>query len=971
MVLVALFSLLLGTYLSRQLLRLRDASNRIAQEGPGVRIPQRGNDEIGQAIRAFNLMSSRLAITYADLNDALGAAQRLAERIRSSEAQKAALLDAALDAIVTIDIDGRVVDFNASAEQIFGHSREEARGQRLEQLMIPERYRAAHRRGMERFRAEGVGPALGQRLEMSAMHKAGREFPIEIAITEIEADETVYFTAFMRDISERRRTEEELRLAAQAFEAQEAICVTDAESRILRVNRAFTAITGYAAHEAVGQTPRLLKSGRQSRRFYQEMWERLLRDGHWEGEIENRRKDGEIFPEWLSISAVRDQHGKTTNYVAHFIDISERKRSEAALIEARARAEQASEAKSRFLATMSHEIRTPLNAILNMNELLLDSGLDPEQAAHARVAGEAGRALLSVVDSILDFSKIEAGRMETRPEPCALEPLLEGVLGLFAARAFAKGVELVLTLDPQLPQQLDLDPGQLRQILLNLLGNALKFTEHGAIELRAEVLGGGPDQRLLIEVVDTGIGIARERLPELFNEFVQVDDSRQRRYGGTGLGLAICRGLARIMGGEIGCASEPGAGSHFWVRLPLCPRLPADDRRQRLAQLAAGWRVRVWGASAPLAAGLVRQLRLLGVEAAVEVDGEASWLEAAVAVPARLQLLPASGHEAPAHEIPLYRDPVDATAAGAAPGAATLPLMPRALCRLLATALGAPEAFADETLSSAPGAAVIASSPTSAAAPILLVEDSEANRQVALAILVRAGYRVDTATDGHQALAALRARSYALVLMDVSMPGMDGLEATRAIRALPNERARVPIVAMTAGAFSEDRERCLDAGMDDYLSKPVVRAELFAALARWLGDGRIRPAPEAADSVVLDATVLDELAEDVGEAFLTSMLQTFQVETRRRVARIEQAWEAGEIAQLEHEAHTLKGASGTFGARVLQALALDCEQAARAQDHDRLAPLIARLRECAEQALGALAQRLAGDEDGRRDPARD
>ncbi|MBO8086109.1 MAG: PAS domain S-box protein [Marichromatium sp.] len=974
MALVALFSLLLGTYLSRQLLRLRDASNRIAREGPGVRIPQHGNDEIGEAIRAFNLMSARLADSYADLNEALAAARQLAERIRRSEAQKSALLDAALDAIVTIDLDGRVVDFNASAEQIFGYLREDVGGQLLEQLIVPERYRAAHRRGMARFRAEGKGRVVGQRLEMEALHRDGHEFPIEIAITEVEADETVYFTAFIRDISARRRAEEELRLAAQAFEAQEAIFITDAESRILRVNRAFTAITGYAPHEAIGETPRLLKSGRQSQRFYREMWARLQRDGHWEGEIENRRRNGEIFPEWLSITTVRDPDGRVTNYVANFIDISERKRTEAALIEERARAEQASEAKSRFLATMSHEIRTPLNAILNMNELLLESGLDPEQAAHARVAGEAGHSLLSVVDSILDFSKIEAGRMETRPEPCALEPLLEGVLGLFAARAFAKGVELLLTLDPQLPVRGELDPGQLRQILLNLLGNALKFTEHGAIELCAGVVGEGAEQRLSIEVRDTGIGIARERLSELFNEFVQVDDSRRRRFGGTGLGLAICRGLARIMGGEIGCASEPGVGSRFWVRLPLRARAPADDRRARLARRAAGWRVQVWAASAPLAEGLARQLRLLGLETVIV--GEERWFAEAAAVPARLWLVAPPGAGRAAREIPIHRDRTSAPTSEAA----TLPLMPRALCWQLGMALGAPELFPAPD-SPRPEPAAPTSTATAATGPILLVEDSEANRLVALAILERAGYRVETAADGHQALAALRARPYALVLMDVSMPGMDGLEATRAIRALPGERARVPIVAMTANAFSEDRERCLAAGMDDYLSKPVVRAELFAALARWLGGARPEDAPVGASAGeraapaqavgVLDLGVIDELAEEMGEDFLVGMLQTFEIETRRRVACIEQAWEAGEIAQLEHEAHTLKGASGTFGARALQALAFDCEQAARAADRDRLAPLIARLRGCAEQALEALVQCFAKGGDGPRGPARD
>lgn len=581
LVLVALFSLLLGTYLTRQLARLKEASDRIAQEGPGFRIPEYGKDEVAQAVVAFNKMSSRLAQSQA----------------------------------------------------------------------------------------------------------------------------------------ERQQAEAELQLAAQAFETREAIFITDADARILRVNRAFSAITGYEEAEVIGKTPRLLKSGRQGADFYRDMWQRLLSEGHWEGEIENRRKDGEIFPEWLSITAVRDSEGRVTHYVSHFLDISEQKRNEEALREARARAEQASEAKSRFLATMSHEIRTPLNAIINMNELLLESALDGEQRQYAETASEAGRNLLAIVNSVLDFSKIEAGRLEVRLQPSGPKEIASSVVRLLAPQALAKGIDLDMVVEPGVPRLLETDPGLLRQILLNLVGNAVKFTERGRVRLRLLVDPHGATPSIHFEIIDTGIGIPLDRQTELFSDFTQVDSSRTRRYGGAGLGLAISRSLARSLGGDIEFESTPGQGSRFWLRLPV--RTVAEPK-------------------------------------------EASE--------------PAALHDPRSPEPP---------AADRAP-------------------------------------------------PILLVDDSEPNRLVATAILSKAGYRVDAAETGVTAVAAVREKHYGLVLMDVAMPDMDGLEATRAIRAMPGERGRVPVVAMTAGAFNEDRERCLRAGMDDYLSKPLARAELLRTVDRWL-----------------------------------------------------------------------------------------------------------------------------------------
>jgi len=709
LLLVALFSFVLGTYLTRQLQELRHASDTIGREGPGFRIPVKGKDEVAQAILSFNAMSSRLA----------------------------------------------------------------------------------------------------------------------------ESD------------AEQRRAEEELRLAAHAFEAQEAIFITDADARILRVNRAFKEITGYAQEDAVGKTPSILKSHRQDAEFYRRMWGQLVDAGKWEGEIINRRKNGELFPEWLSITAVRDASGQTSNYVAHFIDISNQKRNEAALEEARERAEQASEAKSRFLATMSHEIRTPLNAIINMNELLLETDLGSDQHSYAMTAGEAGQNLLSIVNSILDFSKIEAGRMESHPVLCEPEEIIGSVVRLIAPRGYAKGIEFALFVDPKAPSRFKTDPGLLRQILLNLVGNALKFTETGGVRVRfvmEEETNGGAWVRF--DVIDTGIGISEEMQADLFTEFTQVDGSHTRRFGGTGLGLAISRALARILGGDVGCESKPGQGSRFWLRLPALDRESASSENAELVRVLGPWRILARSVNPILAEEITFQLKALGLNA--RAVNELPGMQASLADPdcaGEIVLMEdvaaAPGDQAQAPEkrrlIRLVRvlprlsdDEGELDFFAVEP----VPLAPRRLYRLLREATGEPA----RTTEPVETRRVQVTAPTDAAAkvPILLVEDSEPNRLVATAILSNAGYTVETAGNGLQAVSAMEQRHYGLVLMDISMPEMDGFEATRAIRALRGGRGRVPIIAMTAGAFTEDRQRCLDAGMDAYLSKPIVRAELLATVEQWL-----------------------------------------------------------------------------------------------------------------------------------------
>ena len=856
--LVALFSLLLGTYLTRQLRQLRRAAHRIVEEGPGFQLPVTGRDDLTQTLLAFNDMSARLA--------------------------------------------------QAMAEQ-------------------------------DRVLAE-----------------------------------------LRHQIAQRELVEVELRLTAQAFETQEAIFITNAQGRILRVNRAFTEITGYTAAEALGQTPALLKSGRQDETFYRRLWAQLLDTGHWQGEIENRRKSGDIYPEWLSVSAVRDPEGRITHFVAHFIDITERKRTELALEEARHRAELASQAKSRFLATMSHEIRTPLNAIINSNDLLQETALNPEQAGYVAMAGEAGRSLLSIINSVLDFSKIEAGRVELHPERCDPAEIAALVARMLLSRATTKGIELEILVDACLGPGFTTDPGLLRQILLNLVANAIKFTERGTVRIqilyeeprldgmgaagtnpepgRSRVVDAGtgiartrggtaragcgrdraerepgkpPAGGLRFEVIDTGIGIPAEKMDQLFKEFSQLDSSDRRRFGGTGLGLAISRSLARILGGEIGCDSQPGEGSRFWLRLPagemeVLPAFPA-------AEQADG-------------AGLRR-----------------ISLQEPLSLPAR-HSPPASSATPDEHARPegavggnvaaVFPEQSGPTVALGSPGAGATQV------------IGASAESGSNEATGTPEATGALGTPGSCFPPILVVDDSEANRLVATTILAKAGYRTEMASNGREALAAVRHRSHGLVLMDVAMPEMDGIEATQAIRALPGERGRLPIIATTAAAFVEDRQRCIEAGMNDYLSKPLVRASLLGMIARWLPP-RGGPATDNAKATIgagqtlLDETCLLKLEQDVGPELLTTLVASFAAELERRLGQVKVARTCGDLSTLAREAHAIKGSAATFGAPALSAQALTLERAAKAGDADLAWGIMPDLLAMAEETLDLLYRRF-GDQ---------
>ncbi|HXU09054.1 MAG TPA: PAS domain S-box protein, partial [Blastocatellia bacterium] len=883
--------------------------------------------------------------------------KRVEKTLRESELRYKTLFDAASDSIMILDTEGdrvgRIIAANRAAAEMTGYTTEELLSLSIADLRTPMQASRVQQDIERVLSGEKVT------IELLRRRKDGITMPVEINQSVLPLGDKHYVLDFARDLTQRKQIEKEVAMLAQAIRTiHEAVVVTDADANIIFLNDAAVKMFGYEPGEAIGQNVTLFRAGHDS--AFVSAILGGAKSENWEGETLSRRKNGTDFPMYLSASEIRDDSGKFIAFIGVCQDITEQKRSIEELRRAKEAAEAASQAKSEFLANMSHEIRTPMNGIVGMTELALDTELSGEQREYLKLVKLSSDSLLRVINDILDFSKIEAGKLELDHEEFSLQDNVDEVMKALGVRADQKGLELAYYLRAGVPDFIVGDVGRLRQILVNLVGNAIKFTEVGEVIVRVEIESQTDDQVVLHFCVrDTGIGVPIEKQAIIFESFTQADGSTTRKYGGTGLGLAISAQLVRAMNGRMWIQSPSKCGSsnsqcdfekgqsvvempdlecslcgvgsmfHFTAvfDLPMTatvrtspvelstlraqPVLVVDDnatnRRILEVQLATWEMTPITVATAAEALDAIRRaaggdtpFKLVLTDLHMpDVDG-AQLAELIRRAPEAADLKIIMMSSAVRENYNNQELGVDAYL--------TKPVKASDLVAVIRSVLG--KAVVSQNVSNRPHAI---SSPHPAR--VLVAEDSAVNQELMKRLLIKWGHSVVIAGNGKIALSLLDAERFDVVLMDIQMPEINGFEATQAIRS--KERgtdAHVPIIALTAHALKGDRERCIDAGMDDYVSKPIQADKLFAAIEDAIARAGMSNSNGHATARVLDADAL-MLNLDGDIALLQALAEIFTTSAPTKLSELEDAISRHDAEAIMRGAHTIKGSVATFQAR--------------------------------------------------------
>ncbi|TXI99875.1 MAG: response regulator [Aquabacterium sp.] len=941
------------------------------------------HSEIGDLSRALS--------RYRDAMEELDSQRR---QFSEAEVWYRQIIEFAPDGMLVVDDTGQILIANPKAHEQFGYAAGAMIGLCVDDL-VPDDIRSRHAQMRASFmnssRKRAMGSISG---DFRARSRQGREFPVDLGLTQLPLIEGHSPSACVtiRDISERKRLDQQI---ADQLTFQRVLLdtlpypvfVKDADMRYIDFNQAFLDAFGIQREDLLGRTVmQFLQLPSEDLPGYLAANEKVVREGGSHvAEIRIPLVDGKLHPIIYCLSSYKGGDGRVAGVVGTLIDISAQKQAELDQAHAKELAEEATRLKSDFLANMSHEIRTPMNVIMGMAHLALDSGLQGRQRNYVEKIQTAAQGLLGIINDILDFSKIEAERMHFEQADFFLEDVLGALVDQATLKAQEKGLELLFDIDTRMPTALVGDPLRLGQILNNLLGNALKFTERGEVTLsiRLEQEREGKVW-FYFEVRDTGIGMSAEQMSRLFQAFTQADSSTSRKYGGTGLGLTICQRLVQLMGGEIGVDSEQGVGSTFYFRVPFGLQLEQRQLSITTDDLL-GMPILVVDDNASAREIFTSMLTSLKfhVECASSAEQAISRLEKAhlAGRPFKLVLMDwmmpgIDGVEALRRiredqqiaQTPLFimvtaysRDELSERLGDLkVQDVLVKPVTPSTLLDSILNAFGR-EALARPRRLEVEQEVGQAQQKLSGTC-LLLVEDNLINQEMTVEILGRAGIRVDVANNGAEALAMVVQRPYDAVLMDCQMPVMDGFEATQRIRQIPGME-QLPILAMTANAMAEDKQRCLDAGMNEHIAKPLDVNQLFITLSRWVKGGEAALPHHPHETVALPAIAglqLESALQRLGDnaPLLRKLLKRFCETEHDCVERVRLALSEGATADAVRQMHTLKGLAGNIGARDLALSAAYIEAQMRhgdpAQCDSRLAEMAAELDRLVTEIQSAL-----------------